>query len=252
MLVRTVRINHLYSRRTPNFSVDGIDVLHCFDWFVNEIVQTKSVQNHFFSRKKIQKRAPNCVEPHNVHEYVWCQVHFYGPPKRQIFSRRAWARSVNERPPFFNQASSPKGLMELVRRRFMGGLLCWSFTQLLLIFVSDDREGSLTVLILESRITWIHADMRYFLRGHVRIFVVQEQLNTILGSTWYTALYGGLLESETVGTGSFGACAVRYWSKFIVSTRPEPLLGVSYCIVFCCSAATTACSIAALPSVSVL
>ena len=42
----------------------------------------------------------------------------------------------------------------------------------------------------------------------VRIFVVQEQLNMIFG--FCTVLYGGLLGYETVSTGSFDACAVRY------------------------------------------
>ena len=46
---------NLYSRKTPTdqFSffvlLDGLDVLHCFDWFVNdEIIRTKGVQNHSF------------------------------------------------------------------------------------------------------------------------------------------------------------------------------------------------------------
>ena len=46
------------------FSVDGLDVWNCFDWFVNdEIIRTKSVQNHFFSRK-IYKSAPLTVITH--------------------------------------------------------------------------------------------------------------------------------------------------------------------------------------------
>ena len=37
---------------------------------------------------------------------------------------------------------------------------------------------------------------------------MQEQVNVILG--FCTVLYGGLLGSETVSTGGFDACAVRY------------------------------------------
>ena len=61
-----------------------------------------------------------------------------------------------------------------------------------------------------------------------------------------TVLYGGLPGYETVSTGSFGACAeILIQSVFAL---PEPLLSTSYCILFCCSAVTTACSTAAVPS----
>ena len=50
--------------------------------------------------------------------------------------------------------------------------------------------------------------MKQLLRGHVRIFVVQEQLSRIFG--FYAVLCGGLLGYETVSIGSFDACAVRY------------------------------------------
>ena len=40
------------------FPVDGLDVLHCFDWFVNdEIVRTKSVQNQLFSKKNYKSAS---------------------------------------------------------------------------------------------------------------------------------------------------------------------------------------------------
>ena len=62
---------------------------------------------------------------------------------------------------------------------------------------------------------------------HVRIFVRVVQLNIILG--FCTVLYGGLLGSETVSTGSFDTCAeILFQSVF---TLPEPLLGASYCMI---------------------
>ena len=81
--------------------------------------------------------------------------------------------------------------------------------------------------------------MKWLLRGHVRIFVVGEQLNMIFG--FCNVLCGGLLGYETVSE-------ILIHSVF---TLPEPLLSASYCIIFCCSAVTTACSTAAVPSVRI-
>ena len=43
-------------------------------------------------------------------------------------------------------------------------------------------------------------------------------------------------------------CEILIHSVF---TLPEPLLSASYCILFCCSAVTTGCSTAAVPSVRI-
>ena len=74
---------------------------------------------------------------------------------------------------------------------------------------------------------------------YVRIFAAQEQLNTMLG--FCTVLCGGLLGSETVSAGTFDACAVSYYFTLFL------LYPYS---VSSCRIATTACSIAALPSLS--
>ena len=60
---------------------------------------------------------------------------------------------MNESPPFSKAGIKPKGLNGARTKKVHGGLHCSSFMQLLMIFVFDDREGSPTVLILESWIT---------------------------------------------------------------------------------------------------
>ena len=67
MLVRTARIHQpveQYSRQLIcRFAVDGLDVLLCFDWLVNdEIIPTKSALTIFFAAKNEQKCMPNSRE----------------------------------------------------------------------------------------------------------------------------------------------------------------------------------------------
>ena len=73
--------------------------------------------------------------------------------------------------------------------------------------VFQDRSGSPTVLIMESCIKCKQIGMKYFLRGHVGIFVVKELNARTFG--FCTVFYGGLVGYETVSAGSFDACAVR-------------------------------------------
>ena len=82
--------------------------------------------------------------------------------------------------------------------------------------------------------------MKQFLRRLVWIFVVQEQLNMIL--RFCTVSYGGLHASETVSTGSFDACAVRYeFTLFLLYPNSCWALATA-------QSAATACFTAALPS----
>ena len=81
--------------------------------------------------------------------------------------------------------------------------------------------------------------------GSVRIFVVQEQLNRMFKVLYCIVWQFAWIRNRQYRHLRRLCCEILIHSVF---TLPEPLLSASYCILFCCSAVTTACSTAAVPS----
>ena len=79
------------------------------------------------------------------------------------------------------------------------------------------------------------------------LYIVQGQLNMVLGFCTVYCMAVHLDLKPSVRYGQLRRLCREILIHFVF-TLAEALLGASCCMIFCCSAATTACATAALPS----